>query len=832
RISVPTSICFLALSAAAVLIERKMLPRVTQCVLLGIGAAAVATLGGYLYRSPGLTPATHQTVVAPHTAVCLLFLAARAMVLTGDVGLIHLLISPMLAGSVMRRLLPVTVIVPVLAGVCVLAGERAGWYSAPFGSALLVANCTLLFALCVWWTATLLHRTERSGAEVAIERTTAQERLQASQRRFFAAFQQALVGMAICDKSGNVVRANDTLCRLIGRPADAIVGQSIAAYTHADDGAVVSTRFRDVVAGNQKSADFELRYLRPEGQIVWGRCTFSPIRDGDSLSTLVVIHDITNQREVEQKLRESEERLQLAVTTGRLGVWEMNLQTQEMQLSECCRSLHGRSAQEPLTCEALRAQTHPDDLPRYVAAFGESVRNQTPFEVEYRTRWPDGQERWLQMRGQPSKAASGEPVRMVGVCQDITARREAEERRLYFLEAERAARSEAERVGRMKDEFLATLSHELRTPLNAIMGWSQILQGLSPDAEEFKQGLSTIERNARAQAQIIEDLLDMSRIISGKVRLEMAPVHIRPIIEAAIETVRPSAQGKGITLETDVRLTSDLVMADANRLQQVFWNLLSNSIKFTPRGGSVRVSSQEGSELIEIRVSDTGTGIDPAFLPYVFDRFRQADPSSTRKHSGLGLGLSIVKQLVDLHGGTISVQSETGGGGTTFTLVLPKTSAPSEPAPAKPGVFYEVGKAPAHAHPRIDGVRVLIVDDEPDARNLAQRVMANAHAAVTTADSVPEAIRQLEQATYDVLLSDIGMPGQDGYDLIRRVREMAEPAIANIPAIALTAYARFDDRERTRRAGYQVHLAKPIEPDSLISAVAHLAANPESPSRG
>jgi PAS domain S-box-containing protein len=405
------------------------------------------------------------------------------------------------------------------------------------------------------------------------------------------------------------------------------------------------------------------------------------------------------------------------------------------------------------------------------------------------------------------------------VLRDVSDRKRAENERSRLLASERVARSNAEHANRMKDEFLATLSHELRTPLNAILGWSQLLRTGKSEPEELNQGLDTIERNARAQTQLIEDLLDMSRIISGKLRLDIQRVLPVSFLKAAIETIRPAAEAKGIRIEQVLDSLAGPVSGDPNRLQQIAWNLLSNAVKFTPRGGKVQVLLQRVNSHIEITVSDTGLGIEPEFLPFIFERFRQADATTTRRHGGLGLGLSIVKQLVDLHGGSVLATSPGSGQGTTFIVKLPLTAVQIQTDDGirlHPASSESESNAAAHAD--LSGLKVLVVDDEIDARELIKRVLAGAHAEVVTASSAEEALKIVDGA--DVLISDIGMPEMDGFELLRRVRAMTATRGSKIPAIALTAFARSEDRTRALMAGYQVHISKPVSTPELIASVA------------
>jgi PAS domain S-box-containing protein len=400
------------------------------------------------------------------------------------------------------------------------------------------------------------------------------------------------------------------------------------------------------------------------------------------------------------------------------------------------------------------------------------------------------------------------------------AQKAAGEREL-LLESERSARAEAERMSDMKDEFLATLSHELRTPLSAILGWSQILRrGIKSEADLHK-GLDTIERNARVQAQLIEDLLDMSRITSGKVRLDVQPLDPSSFIQAAMETVRPAAEAKGIRLESLLDPVAGPISGDPSRLQQVIWNLLSNAIKFTPKDGKVQVLLERVNSHIEISVADTGLGIDPAFLPHVFDRFRQADGSTTRRYGGLGLGLSIVKNLVELHGGTVRAMSPGEGRGATFAVHLPLTVVHRDMY-NEVRVHPKTPKAVSAEFKTIDlsGVKVLVVDDEIDARDMIRRALADCDAEVITAGSATEALLLVESKRPHVLVSDIGMPDVNGFELLRLVRALGEARGGKLPAIALSAFARSEDRTRALRAGFLVHVAKPVEPSELVATIA------------
>jgi signal transduction histidine kinase/CheY-like chemotaxis protein len=398
----------------------------------------------------------------------------------------------------------------------------------------------------------------------------------------------------------------------------------------------------------------------------------------------------------------------------------------------------------------------------------------------------------------------------------------ASDERQALLTRERLARAEVERLSDLKDQFLATLSHELRTPLHAILGWVQLLH-LKKDDASLQKGLQTIERNARLQAQLIDDLLDMSRIVAGKVRLEPVRVDLPQVVEAAVEAARPAAFAKGIALELRASPGIETVWGDPSRLQQVMWNLLTNAIKFTPEGGRITVEVEMRPGQVLARVSDTGAGIAADFLPHVFDRFRQGDATTTRRHGGLGLGLSIVRQLVELHGGTVQAESAGAGRGATFTVVLPRPQGLQAPAPARDeGPASAPGQLPAVELPDLSGLDVLVVDDENDARQLLAQILQECHADVRMAGGAAEALEQARRKAPDVLVSDIGMPEVDGFELMRRIRASQDARLASVPAIALTAFTRAEDRRRALDAGYDRYLRKPVDAGELAATVAAL----------
>jgi signal transduction histidine kinase/CheY-like chemotaxis protein len=392
------------------------------------------------------------------------------------------------------------------------------------------------------------------------------------------------------------------------------------------------------------------------------------------------------------------------------------------------------------------------------------------------------------------------------------------------LEAARKGWSEAERVGRLKDEFLANLSHELRSPINAILGWSQLLRPGDLSPTDFAEGLDVIQRQARVQVRLIDDLLDMSRIIAGKMRLDVQGVELPPVIMAALEAVRPAADAKKIRIQTVLDPLAGPVTGDPERLQQVFWNMLSNAVKFTPKGGKVQITLERVNSHIEVSVSDDGQGITPEFLPHVFERLSQADSSAKKAHTGLGLGLAIVKSLAEMHGGSVRAKSAGEGKGASFSVTLPVSvvhAKPDDRGRQHPGTERELAAPPLS--PPLDGVHVLLVDDDPDALEVVKRILRRCKARVTTATTAAEGLAALVRERPDVVLADIGLPRTDGYEFVRRVRALPAEQGSEVPVAALTAFARSEDRRQAMLAGFDIHVAKPVDPAELVAVVGRLA---------
>ncbi|WP_075087428.1 ATP-binding response regulator [Verrucomicrobium spinosum] len=526
--------------------------------------------------------------------------------------------------------------------------------------------------------------------------------------------------------------------------------------------------------------------------------------------------EVSDRKASEAALQESSIRLALALEHSQLGDWSWDAANNIVAFSRRATEILGVAPDGRHSRESLRTDIHPDDREPTKLIVDAAIRTQTNYDVEYRVIRPnDGTEIWVHAKGRGVYDSRGNIISVVGTIGDATSRKHRDREREVLLVKEREARAEADRANRIKDEFLATLSHELRNPLNAILGWASILRTESSDPDELAAGLDVIERNTQLQAKLIADLLDMSRILSGKVHLDLKPTNLLSLAREGVETIRIMAEEKRITVTTPGDAPPVMVSGDSARLQQIIWNLLTNGVKFTPPGGSLDLSIICGQDRAELVVTDTGTGIDPQFLPHVFDRFRQADASSTRKYGGLGLGLSIVKHLTEMHHGTVQVFSPGVGKGATFKVTLPLLRSPAE----TDGELFADLSAALEECVDLTGTSVLAVDDVPDNLEVIARVLRNRGATVTTALSAAEAIKTLETTKYHVLVSDIAMPEMDGFDLIAATRRLDAQHCGHLPAIALTAFARQEDGDRALAAGFDHFLSKPVDPVELVAAI-------------
>jgi PAS domain S-box-containing protein len=616
------------------------------------------------------------------------------------------------------------------------------------------------------------------------------------------------------DLNGIVRSWNQSAERIFGYTPDEIVGKSITTLfppDRLDEEAGILARLQR----GERVDHFETIRLRKDGTPVAISATISPILDsqGHIVGASKVARDITDRVDLEG-------RFEAIIASSDDAIISKNLNGIVQSWNESAERIFGYTAEEmigrPIT--KLFPSDRLDEEPKILAQLRRGQRVDHFETVRVRK---DGRRVDVSVTISPIKGPTGLIIGVSKVARDITSIKRSERERDELLRRETAARAEAERMSLMKDEFLATLSHELRTPLNAILGWATILRsGYSHDPGEMDQGLEIIERNARAQAQLIEELLDMSRIINGKLRLDVQTVDLQVVISEAVDSVRPAAEAKAIRLTKVLDPKGAAITGDPNRIQQVLWNLLTNAIKFTPKGGRIQVFLRRVNSHVEISVEDTGQGIASEFLPQLFTRFSQADNSLTRQHGGLGLGLALVRSLVELHGGDVKASSEGIDLGATFVVSLPLMAVRRQeqeriltPAPAA----EIVGPAPD-----LHGFHVLVIDDEGDARKLIEHVLTKCHATVTTAASAAEGIEAVKVHQPDMVISDIGMPDEDGYEFLAKLRRLPDAEGGDMPAVALTAFARSEDRRRALMAGFQMHLPKPVEPAELLAVVSNL----------
>jgi PAS domain S-box-containing protein len=561
-------------------------------------------------------------------------------------------------------------------------------------------------------------------------------------------------------------------------------------------------------------------------------CRYSPFIDEDNkiAGGIAIITDITARKHAEEAVHNAYRQLAFHVDSSPLAVIEWDSDFRVSRWSKSAERLFGWKADEVIGKHVNEWQFVFTDDVDAVALVTNRQREGVEVQGVLRNRnyTRDGSILFCEWYNSVLRDERGKLVSVLSLVLDVTAREKAEQERAALLVRERDARQHAEEADRLKDEFLATLSHELRTPLTSILGWASMIRNGEVEGTNATRALETIERNARSQARLIDDLLDVSRIITGNLRLDLNPLNLTPIVEAAVDALRPTADVKDIQLLTEFISGDCLVKGDSNRLRQIIWNLLSNAIKFTSRGGTVNISLYCVESNACLTVSDTGEGISEAFLPYVFDRFRQAEASISRKQGGLGLGLAVVRHLVELHGGTIEAESEGLGKGSTFTVDLPLAQERRDPARAEERRRELERRRSRKDRVRLDGIHVLLVEDDDDSRKLLGTILKRYGAKVTSTKSAAEALDVFSAELPDLLISDIGMPDEDGYELIRKLRARPTDKGGATPAIALTGYASRKDRERALSAGYHKHMAKPVEQAEMIAAIASLVGRPST----
>ena len=610
---------------------------------------------------------------------------------------------------------------------------------------------------------------------------------------------------------------------IFGYSAEEVLGKSIYILI-PEDRKDEEPLILDCVRRGDRIEHFHTVRRRKDGKLINISVTVSPILDDDGriIGASKIARDITNRERMNVALKESESRYRDLLELLPVAVYACDAEGMIQHFNEAASVLWGR---EPKCRDRSELFSGAHQL--YYPDGRLMPLSESPMAIVLRTRRPqlnteicierqDGSRRTALASVIPLRNDEGEFTGAINCLQDVTQQKLVEEDRMMLFEREKAARTRAEEASRYKDEFLATVSHELRTPLNSILGWSRLLKDTEMAPDTSVRAIETIERNAKAQAQLIEDILDVSRAISGRLRLDVTTIELIPLIEAAIDIVRPAADAKGVKLDSVLDPSSGPIAGDPQRLQQIIWNLLSNAVKFTPKEGHVQVRLQRAESQAELIVSDSGIGIRHEFLPFVFDRFRQADSSSTRKFGGLGLGLAIVRHLTELHGGTVNAESDGEGKGATFVIRLPITITHLHRTRDR-----QTGEnvSTLKSAPNLSNLRVLVLDDEPDAREIITLILEECGAEVRSAASVSQALGLLQEWDAHVLVSDIGIPERDGYDFIREVRRLGIES----PAIALTAYARHEDRLRILGSGYQMHIAKPVDSEELPVVVASVA---------
>lgn len=688
----------------------------------------------------------------------------------------------------------------------------------------------------------LLARVE-THVKIAAIRREASEALRDSEHRFRTLADLAPAMLWVTNAQGHCTYLSKGWYEFTGQTEEEGRGFGWLDAVHPDDRAHSAEAFENATARHESfSIDYRLR--RHDGEYRWAIDAGRPHIDSDGrfqgfIGSVIDVHE---RKQVEAALRESEERFRLLADNMSQFAWIADEKGWIFWYNKRWYDYTGTTLEE-MQGWGWMAVHHPDHVDRVVKRVSRCWDTGELWEDTFPLRSKDGEYRWFLSRALPVRDDDGQIVRWFGTNTDITDQRAAQLEREQALQAERSARAEAERMGRMKDEFLANLSHELRTPMTAIMGWTQMLRKSSAEPEDVEKGLEVIERNAQLQSELINDMLDMSRILTGKLRLDIQSVNIGEVVQAAVESIRPAAQAKQLKLETICEPATTTLRGDANRLQQVIFNLLTNAVKFTARRGKVQVVCQRVNSHVEISVSDTGIGIHPDFLANLFERFRQQDSSTTRHFGGLGLGLSIVKQLVELHGGSVQAASEGEGKGATFTVHLPVAIAikPTLPAgtdkrehPTASGRMESETVSPSQSSLQtapqdtngssapLRGKKILVVDDQADARDLIGHVLEKKGARVCKAESAADAMEKLARTRFDAIVSDLGMPEVDGHELITNIRALPPEKGGATPAIALTAYARSEDRVKSLLAGFQMHLSKPVNLDELVVSIARL----------
>ncbi|HLX64743.1 MAG TPA: PAS domain S-box protein [Planctomycetota bacterium] len=646
--------------------------------------------------------------------------------------------------------------------------------------------------------------------------------------QFRSVAENATDGFVTVDERGKIVYANAASAALFGYARAELIGQPLSVLVPERLREQQARGFAAFMAGGQKKLDWrhvEFSARCKDGSEIPVEMSYSQSRSGQRRLFSAIVRDIGERKRNEQLVLAARERLLLAQRIAGIGMYEWDLRARTAKMSPESEALHGLS---PGTFggahEQWRKLLHPDDLEPVTQRIGIVLASTLcDYSDEYRVVWPDGSVHWLATRGKIFRDDSGAPLRMLGAEQDSTERKVLEAERERILAREKSARAEAERASRMKDEFLATVSHELRTPLTAILGWSKMMLDDVLDSETSLRALESIDRNARAQAQLVEDLLDVSRIISGRMRVQLAPLNLADVVKTAVDSVRPTAQARKV--EFELHLSPARVSGDVERMQQVAFNILFNAVKFSHRLGRIVVSVEASGAMARLSVRDYGKGIDPAFLPNLFQRFTQEESGSTRRHGGMGLGLAIVRHLVEMHGGFVRAESEGPGTGTTVTVELPLLREGDTLLFTNPLRTGSSSAVLAKMFTNLEDAHVLVVEDDADTRLMLVSALRRAGSRVSEAESAEHAFELFARERPQAILSDISLPGETGEALIAKVRAQPEAAGGTTPAIALTAYAREGDFEKLMASGFQFCLRKPVNPADVLEALSAVLGN-------
>ncbi len=854
RMGVAASLDFLLLGIALSTIDARSHRwfRVSNLAVLSVIAITLLVFLYYFYGIETIEPVASYFTIALHTTVALLGISAAILLARPDRGIVMTLLGDTPGAIVARRMWPALLII-VLLGWIKNIGHSSGWFGQGFSTALFVLAILLLFVGLIWWTAASLNRTDR-------ERRLIDLALRHSEARLSALLEQLPVGIGLTDQAGRFLISNLLLKNFVGDKLSSLDPALSARWSAWDD----DGRLLDpsewpsarALRGESVSPGVEMLYTGEDGKQIWTRVLSVPFRDqaDEFAGVIVVIQNIDEQRRAENRLdvlfrvseliRTLHDPDELSYEVAKIVGTHLSVRRCLFNETDVDRDLEIVHRDY---CDGAQSVAGEHRVSEYSSlTTSEMVHGQTVVNIDsksdprtaadYERSYKPNDERayvavplMREGRWVASLWASDDKPRQwskeeVALLQTVAERTwtaieklRAEDEREHLLQREKDARDAAEKANQLKDEFLATLSHELRNPLNVILGYSELLLRM-PEIERSQrlaQMAEALRRNAQSQSQLINDLLDLSRLQRGKISLNHEPVSLAAIIESAVETVRADASSKGIKIGLNFGHQLLLVDGDRLRLQQIAWNLLNNAVKFTPHGGSIDVGLSRERENAVLAVTDTGQGIDPAFLPHVFEMFRQADGSNSRRHGGLGIGLALVRQLVQLHGGTIAAESEGANRGSRFTIRMPLLREAASLASSSLGSSTAVK---LNIPPQTS---FLIVDDSEDTIAMLQELLKIAGANVMTATNGADALRLVTDNEFDVVLSDISMPEMDGFEFLQRLRQIA--GRQHVPVVAITGFGRSDDIERARAAGFYSHLTKPLNLDTLAGVLDQLA---------